>query len=96
MGTESYYEFAENDYYGIKRSIDLDIFFSGMSSICQSICEKFLKYIISKYIKESDCAVPIKYSFIMRTHSLKNISNFITDNLKDFEINKRVIFQADG
>ena len=95
MGSENFYEFAENDFYGIKKSIEAEIFFTGMSSTCQNICERYLKYIIETCVQNIDKDSK-EYTFIMRTHSLKNLCSFISKNLPDSNFNKAKICQADG
>lgn len=92
---ENYYEFAENDYYGIEKSINCEIYFSGMCSLMQNTCERYLKHLIKTYLKEENYDIR-KYTFIMKTHSLRNLCNFLTNELKELNLNKAKICQADG
>ena len=95
MGNENYYEFAENDYEMINFLIKNEQVKNGMCSMSQGICEKYLKHIINIYVEENEENFK-SYSFIMRTHNLKNICRFLKENLKDFDFNTNKICQADG
>lgn len=92
---EDYYEFAENDYYGIKKNIEAEIYFTGMCSLIQNTCERFLKHLIKSCLNEDDYDIK-QYIFIMRTHSLRNLCNFLMKELEGLNLNKAKICQADG
>ena len=91
----NYYKFAEDDYYGIKKNIQYEIYFTGLPALCQNTCERFLKHIIDIYIPENEDNKDDR-NFAMHTHSLRNLCDFINNNLNDFEIDKRKIYQVDG
>ena len=91
----NYYKFAEDDYYGIQKNIEAEIYFTGLPALCQNTCERFLKHIIDTYIEENIDNKDIR-NFALHTHSIRNLCNFISDSLFDFEIDKRKMLQVDG
>ena len=95
MGNENYYEFAENDYQMILFLVKNEQVRNGMCTMSQNICEKYLKHIIDKYIRQTDENFE-SYTFYMRTHNLRSICRFIKENLSDFDFNTNKICQADG
>lgn len=87
-----YYEFAINDYFGLKKSINAGIFYTGMASLCQSICERFLKEII---VQKVDKETIEENSKIMSTHNLRSLCSFINNN-SSINLSAAQISNAEG
>lgn len=91
----NYYDFADDDYYIVKNSIDAESYRSGLCPLMQKICERYFKHLIDKYLNENDYEAT-KYYHYMRTHSLKSLCLFLEKELEDFKIDKMKIFYLDG
>ena len=78
-----------------RKNIKSKMYFTGICSIIQNTCARFLKYLIKTYINKNNYDIK-EYTFIMRSHSLRNICNFISNELKDINLNKAKICQVDG
>lgn len=90
MGDLRFYDFAEDDFYMLKTMVNANQVRNGMCSLSQSICERYLKQLIVNYIKENNDNI-ITYQGNLKTHNLKRLINFLTDNLDDFCKNKFIM-----
>ena len=89
MANLRFYDFAEDDYYYLKSSIEAGLKRNAMCSMSQSICERYLKQIIVNYIDETEKNKD-EFTTILRAHNIKKIINFINKNLNDFTLDKKV------
>ena len=86
----TYYDFAEDDFQYFFGSYKANLKHNTMCAMAQNSIEKYLKYIIEKYITNKDC------SYILKSHSLLKLIRFIQENLNDFDINSNKIKLCDG
>lgn len=86
----NYYSFAEDDYLFLKENVEDGRVSNAMTSIAQSVCERYLKHIIDIFCTEIDCTA------VLKTHSLKRIIRFLKDNIEDFRIDVTKVVLADG
>ncbi len=85
----TYYTRAESDYQFIKDDYENGKVGEVMCYVMQSICERYLKHIIDSYDKDNAGS-------IMRTHTLRNLRDFLIEHIPDFRCNWRVALKADG
>lgn len=90
----TFYGYAEDDFYFLKRAIENGNKGNAICSISQSIIERFLKQIIVNYIDDNNDHE--EYSNILRAHNLKKIMNFICQNLNDFNLNRSIVMNCNG
>lgn len=84
-GTNSYLDFAENDFKYFESSYNAGILGSPMAAMGQNICEKYLKHVIDEYAQPAtDEEQRVKES-ILRTHSLRKLLRFL-ENEMDIDI----------
>lgn len=90
MGKDlDYYYYAEDDYLYLKDSLDANILRNSMASIAQNTCERYLKHVISLYCGN-------RKTSIMRSHSLRALSKYLSEFLPDFSADWSLIRKADG
>lgn len=88
-GNITYYTRAENDYQFIKGDYEGGRVGEVMCYVMQSICERYLKYIVDTYCTEDAGSV-------MRTHTIRILRDFIRENIPDFACNWNTALKADG
>lgn len=78
----TYADFAENDYNFFRQAYDNGNKGAALASLGQSICERYLKHLISEYAQpENELEFSEKES-ILRTHSLRRLMRYISENMK--------------
>lgn len=93
---ETYFDFAENDYEFFMAAYKNGIVANQMAAIAQGICEKYLKHIITEYVRVEGEQKAQEKSSILRTHSLAKLLKYVRNNLEDFQIDKRQVQMIDG
>ena len=81
MAELTYFEFAENDYHFFRDAYDAGFRNSSMAAIGQSICEKYLKDIIDKYVYPETPEENYDKSNVLHTHSLRRLMTYIEENM---------------
>ena len=87
----TYAEFAENDYKFFRQSYDSGNKGSALAALGQSICERYLKHIISECAhpenESEECAHPeneseaVSKESVLRTHSLRRLMRYISGDM---------------
>lgn len=85
----TYYSRAENDYQFIKGNYEEGRVSEVMCYVMQSICERYLKHIIDTCCTEDAGSV-------MRTHTIRNLRDFIMEFIPDFNCDWSVALKVDG
>lgn len=80
---------AENDFEFLKSNHEHGILGEPMCYVAQNTCERYLKHVIDLYCYENSTTV-------MKTHSLRNLRNYISQNLPEFMIDWDKVLKADG
>ena len=83
MNTNSYLDFAENDYSFFMEWIDAGMVYNALPAIAQDAAEKYLKDIIDRFFEPHDEKEYFVKKDILKTHSLKKLFRFIE---KEFAI----------
>lgn len=98
MDTQSYLDFAENDYAFFKESVHAGMVYNALPALAQTACEKYLMDIIDRHFEPLDEKGDILKTNILRTHSLIKLLRFIEENLEVSisEKTKDAIKEADG
>lgn len=72
----TYFDFAENDYNFFKSAYNSGLKGGMLAAAGQSICERYLKHLISEYaIPETERDMFLKDN-ILKTHSLRKLMNY--------------------
>lgn len=80
---------AENDYLFLKDNYDRGVVSEPMCYIAQSICERYLKYVIDTF-STGDASI------VMKSHTLRNLRDFIKRHFSDFVCDWKKVLLADG
>lgn len=86
----TYYDFAEDDYQYFFASVKSGFVRNNMCAMAQNSAEKYLKYIIEKYITDKD------NNYILKAHSIRKLVKYIKENLSDFDIAMNIVCNCDG
>lgn len=78
----SYFSFAENDYLFFRHAYDSGNKGSALAALGQSICERYLKHIISEFAQPENKNEMQDKESILRTHSLRRLMRYIQDNME--------------
>ena len=91
MGKEriTYFTRAENDYLFIKDDYENGRVGEIMCYVMQNICERYLKHIIDVYFSGDAGS-------IMRTHTIRNLRDFMREFIPDFVCDWDTALKADG
>ncbi len=87
MALNSYFDFADDDYLYFKRSFDDGIIANSMGAMAQSICERYIKHLISEYFIPETISASNDKQRILKTHSLTKLISFLRHNM-DIEFSK--------
>ncbi|MCC2255560.1 HEPN domain-containing protein [Ruminococcus sp. CLA-AA-H200] len=90
MGLNNYYDFAENDYQFFNQSYTMGIKAPAQAALGQSICERYLKHIISEYANPETDSEFYKKESVLRTHSLHKLTTYLQDDM-GIEIPDRIL-----
>ena len=74
----TYAEFAENDYKFFRQSYDSGNKGSALAALGQSICERYLKHIISECAHPENESEAVSKESVLRTHSLRRLMRYIS------------------
>lgn len=77
----SYMTFAENDYLFFHQAYDSGNKGSALAALGQSICERYLKHIISEFAQPETKEEVQDKEYILRTHSLRRLMRYIQDTM---------------
>ena len=77
----TYAEFAENDYKFFRQSYDSGNKGSALAALGQSICERYLKHIISECAHPENESEAVSKESVLRTHSLRRLMRYISGAL---------------
>lgn len=78
---DSYLDFAENDYLFFRSAYDSDIKGSALAAIGQSICERYLKHLISEYAQPETDLEQRDKERALRTHNLLLLMKYIRNEM---------------
>ena len=81
LGSNTYLDFAENDYDFFRSAYDSGNKGSALASIGQNICERYLKHIISEYAKPENDQEQFKKERAPRTHNLHILIRYLRDDM---------------
>ncbi|MCD7981982.1 MAG: HEPN domain-containing protein [Clostridiales bacterium] len=77
MALNTYFDFAENDYEFFRKNYEDGTVANSMGSLAQSICERYMKHIVSEYFDPEDVNAENRMGRVLRTHSLANLISFL-------------------
>ena len=77
----TYAEFAENDYKFFRQSYDSGNKGSALAALGQSICERYLKHIISECAHPENESEAVSKESVLRTHSLRRLMRYISGDM---------------
>lgn len=77
----SYFSFAENDYLFFRHAYDSGNKGSALAALGQSICERYLKHIISEFAQPENRNEIQDKENVLRTHSLRRLMRYIQDDM---------------
>lgn len=77
----TYADFAENDYLFFKAAYDDGLKGSPMAALGQSICECYLKHIISEYAIPTSVTDQSLKAAVLCTHNLRRLTQYIEDEM---------------
>lgn len=77
----SYAEFAENDYMFFRQAYDSGNKGSALAALGQSICERYLKHIVSEYAHPETNDESREKESVLHTHSLHRLMRYIHDTM---------------
>ena len=69
----SYLAFADNDYLFFRQAYDTGNKGSALAALGQSICERYLKHVISEFAQPENRNEMQDKENILRTHSLRRL-----------------------
>lgn len=78
----TYADFAENDYRFFKEAYDEGLKGTSMAALGQSICERYLKHIISEYANPTSSTEQSPKSGVLSTQNLRRLTQYIQDEIK--------------
>ena len=81
----SYFSFAENDFLFFRQAYDTGNKGSALAALGQSICERYLKHVISEFAQPENRDEMQDKENILRTHSLRRLMRYIQEDM-DLEI----------
>ena len=81
----SYLAFADNDYLFFRQVYDTGNKGSALAALGQSICERYLKHVISEFAQPENRNEMQDKENILRTHSLRRLMRYIQEDM-DLEI----------
>ena len=81
----SYLAFADNDYLFFRQAYDTGNKGSALAALGQSICERYLKHVISEFAQPENRNEMQDKETILRTHSLRRLLRYIQEDM-DLEI----------
>lgn len=77
----SYLDFAENDYQFFRAAYDDGLLYGALASMGQSICERYLKHIVSEYADIHTQTEQQQQERVLHTHNLQILTRYIRDNM---------------
>ena len=86
----TYFDMAENDYKFLYDDYERGRVGNVMCYAAQNICERYLKHVIDIYCTN------VNTTDVLKTHSIKIIKKFITNEIPEFNCNWRLILNVDG
>lgn len=86
----TYFDMAENDYMFLYDDYKRGRVGNIMCHAAQNICERYLKHVIDVYCTD------INTTEVLKTHSIKILKKFISQNIENFQCNWRKIINVDG
>lgn len=90
----SYLAFAENDFLFFRQAYDTGNKGSALAALGQSICERYLKHVISEFAQPENRSEMQDKETILRTHSLRRLIRYIQEEM-NLEIPDRVEMAMD-
>ena len=78
----SYLSFAENDFLFFRQAYDTGNKGSALAALGQSICERYLKHVISEFAQPENRDEMQDKETILRTHSLRRLMRYIQEEMK--------------
>ncbi len=81
MALNNYFDFADDDFRYFKHNYDDGFIANSMGALAQSVCEKYMKHIISEYYNPDNPADFNRMNSMLRTHSLTNLINFLRNKM---------------
>lgn len=98
MAQRTYFDFAEDDRNFLIDAYNEGFKRPGMAAWGQSVCERYLKHIISEYANPENADEQRDKEYALRTHSLRILRNYIEDNMGLTIPNdtRDIISRADG
>ena len=90
----SYLAFADNDYLFFRKAYDTGNKGSALAALGQSICERYLKHIISEFAQPENQNEMQDKETILRTHSLRRLMRYIQEDM-DLEIPEKAELAMD-
>ena len=78
----SYFSFAENDFLFFRQAYDTGNKGSALAALGQSICERYLKHVISEFAQPENRDEMQDKETILRTHSLRRLMRYIQEEMK--------------
>lgn len=79
MNTNSYLDFAENDYELFSKCMDAGMVYNALPVIAQEAAEKYLKDIIDRFFEPHDEEEYLVKNDVMKSHSLRKLLRFIEE-----------------
>ena len=77
----SYLAFAENDYLFFRQAYDTGNKGSALAALGQSICERYLKHVISEFAQPENRGEMQDKETVLRTHSLRRLMRYIQEEM---------------
>ena len=77
----TYAEFAENDYKFFRQSYDSGNKGSALAALGQSICERYLKHLVSECAHPENESEAVSRESVLRTHSLRRLMRYISGDM---------------
>ena len=97
MAERTYLDFAEDDKLVFDQMMKDGLCVSTMAAIAQNSCEKYLKHVISVYSNINNLPETKESLFVMKTHSLENLINYLEKIGVELDSNvSDNILKADG
>lgn len=78
----SYLAFAENDFLFFRQAYDTGNKGSALAALGQSICERYLKHVISEFAQPENHSEMQDKETILRTHSLRRLMRYIQEDME--------------
>lgn len=78
----TYADFAENDYLFFKDAYDNGMKGTPMAALGQSICERYLKHIISEYANPITEREQTQKDSVLTTYNLRRLMQYIQDKME--------------